>query len=332
MRIAYETMRQEFERVLNDTGLSAERAALAARIFAQNTLDGVSSHGLNRFPGFVRHIRSGKIVADAEPTLVRAHGAWEQWDGHLGPGPLNAWAATERAMALAHEQGIGCVGLRNTNHWMRGGTYGWKAAEAGFAFLGWTNTIPNMPPWGALDCRVGNNPFVLAVPRQGGHVVLDMAMTQFSYGRLSVTELQGGTLPVPGGYDERGELTRDPAAIQATRRPLPIGYWKGSGLSLLLDLLATLLSGGQSSYRIGLQGDEYAISQTHIAIDVAERGNAALVNQVVDEVIDDLHSAQPVDPDQPVRYPGQGALQTRRRHLAEGIPVEPTIWQAVLDL
>ena len=184
IRIPFTRMQQEFERVLLKWGFPEERAKLAAQIFAQNSLDGVLSHGVNRFAGFIAMIQEGYVKPQEEPEKVSALGAWEQWDGRLGPGPLNAYACTERAMALARTQGMGCVALRNTNHWMRGGAYGWQASEAGFIFIGWTNTKPNMPPWGGRDKRIGNNPLVLAVPRPEGPVVLDMATSQFSYGRL----------------------------------------------------------------------------------------------------------------------------------------------------
>src|ERR1700674_2717218 len=131
----------------------------------------------------------------------------------------------DRANALSREQGMGCVALANTNHWMRGGTYGWQAAEAGVIGICWTNTLPNLPAWGAATPRLGNNPLVIAVPRgrnAGAHVVLDMAMSQFSYGALASYRMRGESLPVPGGFDAEGLLTRDPAAIAASRRPLPI--------------------------------------------------------------------------------------------------------------
>ena len=73
-----------------------------------------------------------------------------------------------RAIALARAHGIGCVALANTNHWMRGGSYGWQAADAGVIGICWTNTLANLPPWGAADPRIGNNPLVIAVPRAAG--------------------------------------------------------------------------------------------------------------------------------------------------------------------
>ena len=331
IRVPFAKLQETFERVLLREGFTPSRAALCARLFAENTLDGVNSHGVNRFPPFVEYIRSGYVRVDAEPERVGALGAWEQWDGHLGPGPLNAHACTERAMDLAREHGIGCVALRNTNHWMRGGAYGWQAAQAGFALLCWTNTTPNMPPWGAVDARVGNNPLVLAVPRSGGPIVLDMAMSQFSYGRLGMAASAGERLPVPGGFDEQGRLTDDAEAIQATGRALPVGYWKGAGLSLLLDLIAALASGGSSTTQIGEQEREYGVCQMYIALDLHQAGDQSRLAAVVQATIDDLHSAQRAGPDA-VRYPGERALQTRNDNLQRGVPVDPEVWEHVLAL
>jgi 3-dehydro-L-gulonate 2-dehydrogenase len=232
---------------------------------------------------------------------------------------------------LAQEYGIGCVGLRNTNHWMRGGYFGWQAAEAGYAMIAWTNTKPNVPPWGAVDVRVGNNPLVLAVPGRQGPVVLDMAMSQFSFGRMEGAARAGTPLPLVGGFDKAGHLTTDAAAIIESNRALPIGYWKGSGLALLLDLVATLVAGGLATHQIGQQVTEYGVSQLFIAFDVAKGGSSALVQQVVDEILADLHSATAVT-NEVILYPGERARQQRQANLREGIPVEPQVWAKVLEL
>ena len=211
-------------------------------------------------------IRSGIVDVHARPIRVAAHGALERWDGRRGPGNLNAYESMGRAIALSLEHGVGCVALADTNHWMRGGTYGWQAAEAGAIAICWTNTLPNLPPWGATDPRVGNNPFVLAVPRAQGHVVLDMALSQFSVGALASHRMRGEQLPVDGGYDAAGNLTRDPAAIEATRRLLPIGFWKGSGLAIVLDVIAALLSGGRATFQVPTDPErETGLSQVFIA-------------------------------------------------------------------
>lgn len=331
VRVPFEQMQQEFRRVLLKVGLNQEKAELCARLLAENSRDGVLSHGVNRFSGLVDMIRQGYVKPEADAEKTASLGAWEQWDGRLGLGPVNAYRCTERAMALAAEYGLGCVGLANTNHWMRGGAYGWQAAEAGFILIAWTNTKPNMPPWGGLEKRIGNNPLVLAVPRPDGAVVLDMATSQFSYGRLETAERLGETLPVPGGFDREGNLTRDPGAILETERPLPIGYWKGSGLTLLLDLMAAFLSGGQTTYQIGQHPVEHGVSQVFIAFDASRPNSAGLGRQAVEEALRDLRSAETAE-GQAILYPGERALQTRRDSLANGIPVAASVWRQVLDL
>ena len=122
MRIAYETMLAEFERVLTKYGFSPKRAHEAAEIFAQNSLAGVFSHGLNRFPRVVEYLRKGEIDPAAEAECIASFGAMERWDGKRGFGPLNAKHAMDRAVELAHQFGIGMVALGNNNHWMRVGS------------------------------------------------------------------------------------------------------------------------------------------------------------------------------------------------------------------
>ncbi|HLO05281.1 MAG TPA: Ldh family oxidoreductase, partial [Terriglobales bacterium] len=169
LRVSYQELFDALVRVLLKLGFEPERARLCAQLFTDTTRDGVYSHGLNRFPRFVAMIRNGSIDIHAKPELVTGSGPLERWDGKIGPGNLNANHCMDRTIALAREHGMGCVALANTNHWMRGGSYGWQAADAGMIGICWTNTLPNLPPWGADDPRVGNNPLVIAVPRADGH-------------------------------------------------------------------------------------------------------------------------------------------------------------------
>jgi 3-dehydro-L-gulonate 2-dehydrogenase len=305
--------------------MEADRADLSARLFAEASRDGVSSHGLNRFPRFMRGVARGIVDVRARAIRTGGHGALERWDGRRGPGNLNAHDAMAAAVGISRAHGIGCVALGNTNHWMRGGSYGWQAAEAGVIGIGWTNTLANLPPWGASDPRVGNNPLVIAVPRENGHIVLDMAMSQFSVGALASYRLRGEALPVDGGYDRDGRLTRDPAAIEDSRRLLPAGFWKGSGLSLVLDLIAALLSDGHATHEIPQDPEEETgLSQIFIAIDPASMSSGRGLNRMTDAVVAHLHAGEG-----DVRYPGERTPATRQRSLREGVLVDAGIWAAV---
>ena len=330
-RVPYQELFDTLFQVLLKTGFEQERATLSARLFTDATCDGVYSHGVNRFQQYVRMIHNGTIDIRAQPELVASHGSLERWDGRLGPGNLNAHHCMERAIAIARDSGIGCVALAKTNHWMRGGSYGWQAAEAGAIGICWTNTMSNLPPWGASGPRLGNNPLVIAVPRPGGHVVLDMAMSQFSYGTLASYRRSGKPLPVEGGYDAAGRLTRDAAAIEASQRPLPIGYWKGSGLSLVLDMMGAMLSGGWATHQIRSDTfKETGISQVFIALDLSSLDRDGFAARISDEIVKHLKSMPDAEPG--VRYPGEKTLRTRKENLEKGIPVEPAIWQSVKAL
>ena len=103
------------------------------------------------------YLNRGWVDAKARPTIAKELGVIEIYDGHAGPGILNALFATERAMAIAAQQGVGIVTLRNTTHWMRGGSYGWLAADKGFVAISWTNTESCMPAWGGKNTRLGNS-------------------------------------------------------------------------------------------------------------------------------------------------------------------------------
>ena len=208
IRIPLETLVAEYVRVLEKIGMEPERAALVARLIGDNQKDGtipdrfynadavftsvqpeahacarelcactgVYSHGLNRFNGFLKSMSPDAdgvpININATPELVSSFGVMEQYDGCMGVGPYNAHFSMGRAIELAQKHGIGCVSLRNTNHWQRGGAYGLQAAESGMIGICWTNTTGNMPPWGSAQVKIGNNPIVFCVPRANGEHVL----------------------------------------------------------------------------------------------------------------------------------------------------------------
>lgn len=332
MRIRYEDMKREFERILIKKGVEEARAKEAAEIFADSSADGVYSHGYLRFPRVVEYIEKGYIDVHALPETEVSVGAAQRWNGHLGLGMLNAKMAMARAVELAGQFGIGMVAMHHTNHWMRGGTYGWQAADAGCIGICWTNTGPIMPAWGARDSRIGNNPFILAVPRKNGeHVVVDTAMALYSYGKLETTRLNGEQLPYAGGFDAAGNLTCDPAAIEETMRVLPIGYWKGSGMSIAFDLIANMMTLGNTVTKIREEcEDEYGLSQVFIAIDPALlSGDCDAADELIAQVLADIHASVPDEAGRAARYPGESTLKRRKENMEKGIPVKEEIWNRI---
>ena len=146
-------------------------------------------------------------------------------------------------------------------------------------------------------------------------------------------EMRGEMLPVPGGYDEAGNISTDPGEISKSWRVLPIGFWKGSGMSILLDLLAAVLGGGRSTYEVGKLGDdEYQLSQVCIAIDAKALAGESFLASAVNDVLADIKASVRVDPGQEIYYPGEKELKTRAENMAKGIPVDDGVWAKIRAL
>jgi len=333
-RISFDEMKATIKQAFVNAGMPDEKAEICARVHTESSRDGVYSHGLNRVNRFVHFIKKGWVDVHAEPTLERNLGTMEIYNGNLGPGILNAIFAMNRATEIAAKNGIGLVSLNNTTHWMRGGTYGWQAAEKGYIGICWTNTESCMPAWGAKSWAIGNNPFIMAVPRKEGHVVLDMAMSQYSYGKLQVTRLKNQKLPFPGGFDQEGRLTDDPATIEESHRILPMGYWKGSGFAVMLDLISALLSGGLTTSGIdkaGL-GSCGSCCQVFIALDPLKFNSQEFIDQAISDTIQQIKTSELAEGSSEIFYPGEQSQKTRNENMELGIPVDDGVWEKVKEL
>ena len=332
MRIPYDEMVAEFVRVLEKYGIEGDEAVLSAKLFADASADGVHTHGLQRFPKFIASIKSGAVDVSKRAVPVERIGLIERWDGQRGPGNLNAWKCMERAIELAKENGVGIVALRNTNHWMRPGNYGIQAVNNDCIGILWTNTVPNMPAWEGKEAKLGNNPAVFAVPYKDTPVLVDVAMSMFSYGKLEKYKREGVECPVDGGIDKNGNITRDPAAILETHQVLPIGYWKGSGLSLVLDLIASCLAGGTFTRGIGELPYETELSQLFIAFSLFNFPDRARLEDEIGKTLADLDASTPVKEGNSVHYPGEGMKKTREESMRIGVFADDTLWAKVKEL
>jgi 3-dehydro-L-gulonate 2-dehydrogenase len=325
MRITFEALKETFKRILLQADFSEDKAEVCADIFASNSRDGVYSHGLNRFPVFMEYVGLGLINPKAEAKIESRKGMMEIWNGFRGPGMYNARICMRRAVSMAKENGIGLAVIHDNNHWMRGGTYGLIAAESGCIGICFTNALASMAPWGGKEARLGNNPLVIAIPRDKGVILLDMALSQFSYGKMQEYELGHKMLPVDGGYDEQGNLIRDPALIRRNKSALPIGFWKGSGMAMVLDMVLCTLAGGLSTADITAAGKEAGLSQCFVAIQ-PDRFHPEYIEQIIE------YSRSSTMSGSQIHFPGERMLVVREQNQREGIPVDPGIWKKVCEM
>lgn len=336
MRLTFDEIYTEIKRVFIENGLSKEKAEKCALIHTESTYDGIYSHGINRVARFVDYIKKGWVDINADPTIEKEFGAIKIVNGNMGPGVLNALYGTESAIELADQYGIGMVGLKNTTHWMRGGSYGLHAAKKGYIAIMWTNTESVMPPWGGKEIKLGNNPFVMAAPgdKEGSELLLDMAISQYAYGKLQVTRLAGKKLPFPGGFDKDGNVTDDPGAIEESMRIMPIGYWKGSSFSFMLDLLGTLLTDGIGAADLDKAGKGSCggASQVMIVIDPKQITDSEKMKESIEKAIAHIKSSAPSENSTGIFVPGEDFTKFRIEHDEKGIFVDDSIWEEILSL
>lgn len=318
--------------VFNQLGFNQEHSNILAQTHTQSTMFGVNSHGINRVPLFAQYVKDQVVSTTNTAVKTESFGAIERWDGEFGSGILNATICTDRAIALAKNTGLGLVALKNTNHWMRAGTYGLKAAQQGCIGIMFTNTQANMPPWGGKRNRIGNNPLVIAVPNKPYPVVLDMALSQYSFGKVHQYQMRKQTLPFPGGWNAQHQATTQPDEIMATEQAMPVGYWKGSALSMVLDMLATLLAAGDATCHISDRPIETGVSQVFMCIDTHAFGQPHLQQQILDDIIEYTTSAPCIAEDDAIYYPGQRAYQQFEKSKSEGVVIDTEIWQQILAL
>ena len=325
---AVKRMARGLERFLN-----AQDAKRFAEIFAGNSLDGVYSHGMNRYPRYLSDMESG--LCDAKVTQaerVSGLGGLEVWDAHFGVGPLIAQQMAERAIELARTHGIACVALRNNSHWLRAGRYGLMMADAGMMGLCMTNTCMNLVAYGAKEPSTGNNPITIAIPRRAGSLVMDMAVSQYAFGKLEIMAQEGGMLDTPCGYDTDGNLTNDPKKIVESGLMTPMALWKGSALSIMIDLMVSMLSLGRTSLTIGTPADgEKGMSQMFVCMNPAAVIDMDKAEAQMEKTIAFLNSLEPKDGAHGVHAPGENLEKTRARNRERGIPVTEDTWQKIVN-
>ena len=325
---AVEKMAKGLERFMDQ-----KTAAHFAAIFAGNSLDGVYSHGMNRYPRYLDDMESGLC----DPSVTQAQrvsglGGLEVWDAHFGVGPLIAEQMAERAVELAKTHGIACVALRNNSHWLRAGRYGLMMADAGMMGICMTNTCMNLVAYGAKEPSTGNNPITFAIPRRAGSLVMDMAVSQYAFGKLEIMAQEGGMLDTACGYDLEGNLTNDPRKITQSKLMTPMALWKGSALSIMIDLMVSMLSLGRTSLEIGKPDDgEKGMSQMFICMNPAAVVDMDKAEEQMEKSIAFLNALQPKGGKGGVHAPGQNLEKTRARNRERGIPVTEETWQKILD-
>lgn len=272
MRIAETLLRDAAREILTGLGEEKENAAIAAEILVRSDMRGVSTHGVNLLRQIVKRKAAAMLSIPTRVEILREDAAAALLDGCDGLGQVAGYRAMRLSVEKALQAGIAMVGVRNTNNVGALGYYTSTAASSGKVIaLCMTNGNPSVAPYGSADPFFGTNPISVGIPLPGGNpIVLDMSSSVVARGKIRLAALSGEKIPLGWACDETGAPTTDPAkALKGSL--LPLGGPKGSGLAMVIDILAGLLTG--SAYGLKLKSfheleGPTGVGATFIAIDI----------------------------------------------------------------
>jgi L-2-hydroxycarboxylate dehydrogenase (NAD+) len=330
-RIPAATLRAFLVDALRACGLDEADAATVADAMLEADLTGVDAHGIFRLPAYVRQLKRGVMNPRAKVTVLERSGATALIDGDHGMGHVVMTYAAKLAVELARDSGVGWVGARRSNHAGAGAIYASMALQQGMiGIYGAASSVNHMAPWGGTEALLGTNPIAVAIPAgDEAPVILDIATSLASNGAIRTHELEGR--PMPEGWvqnrDDGAPIT-DPRGINEGTY-LPMGGYKGSGLSIVIGLLAGTLNRAAFGRDIkdfaAPPGGELNVGQFVIALDIARFIAPDVFKAEVDRHIRDLASSRALPGVEAVRVPGQGRVARRKEREENGVPLNAAV-------
>lgn len=246
IKISIDNVRQVVLDTLLKVGVSEADSEIVLDTILFANRRGVATHGIGRLPLYIHKIKSGHYNPRNETEVLVDSAAYALLDAHNGFGQVVAYKAMKMAIEKARKYGISVVGVRNSNNFGTAGFFGDMAAREGCAAMVYANAAPAIAPTGGNKTIFGTNPLCFAFPGFGIYepILLDMATTIAARGKIRLAAKNGEKIPFDWAIGPDGKPTDDPnVALMGSL--LPIGGYKGYGLSMFVDLFAGLLTGSQ---------------------------------------------------------------------------------------
>lgn len=311
-------------------GVPPDAAQVTANNLVFANLRGVDSHGVIRLKIYLDRLRLGSFKPDVVPHTVSDSPSCALLDAGQGLGQVAAIHAMHLAISKAADTGVAWVSVRNSNHFGAASFYALEALPHEMIGFAATNAGPSMAPSGGRQARLGNNPIAIAVPAQKHPpVVFDIATGAAAWGKIFVAQQEKKKIPLSWALDKHGMPTDDPDAAADGGLIQPFGGYKGYGMSLLIDLLTGLLSGGAFSTQVNTLYQQLSepagIAHTCVALRIDRFMPVAEFKARVDQLIDCMHQCPPAAGADRIFVPGEIEFEIEQRRKKEGIPINTAL-------
>jgi L-2-hydroxycarboxylate dehydrogenase (NAD+) len=313
-------------RIFASHGVPDADAARVAQCLVQADLRGVSSHGVGRIPIYTERLRRGLVKARPEIRIERPTTVTAQVDGDNGLGFVVATAAMAEGIRIARDHGIGFVAAQHSAHFGMAASYLLQAVEAGLSAFVFTNASPAMPIWGGREPFLGTSPFAFAAPAGERHpgILLDMATSVVARGKIRRAAQKGEPIPLGWALDAEGKPTTD-AQKGYDGIILPLGGPKGSGLSLMMEVLAGVMSGAAFGGQVRNQYSDFDEPQNVGHCFIVMRPDlfvgAEAYRARIDQLIDRAKSTGRAEGIEEILMPGEPESRAEAARRLHGVPL-----------
>jgi len=334
--VAHELLADFCAACFEKLGLSRPDAELTSRSLVWASLRGTDSHGVVLAKEYAERIRLGSINPHSRYAVVSEGPATALMDAAAGVGQVAGFRAMTKAVEKTSHAGVGIVGVKNSSHFGAAAFYSMMAVEHDMIGFTTTNAPPTMAPWGGKARRLGNNPLSVAVPAgKYPPLVLDMATGASAWGKIFIAQQQGRKIPLTWALDKNGQPTDDPNVAFDGGFIQPIGEYKGYGLSLMLDVLAGVLTGSGFSIHIPAWNDRDQAQQVgHLmaAVRISCFMPVETFRARIDELIRLMKDCPIAPGSDRVLVPGEIEFETEEQRRARGIPIHSAVKQDLVKL
>lgn len=331
------TTEAELERyaveVFHSVGMPAASAAVVAEVLIWADLRGVDTHGVARLPQYIQWAQDGIINVRPQLQPEQLSGSLLRLHADRAAGPLAMVDAVSRLAPMARREGIAAAVVSRMTHSGALGYYTLKLAEQGMACIAFNAGIPLIPYHGARIAALGTNPISIAVP--GGTcepIVFDMASSVVALGKLMQARKTGKPLEPGWAVDENGVPTTDAASATMV---LPLGGAKGSGLSLMIECLASLLGGSpliSDALESSGEGKQHRQNAMLVAIDVSKFMDIQDFHVQVDRLVGVLKALPVAMETDEILVPGERGHRSAMERRTNGIPLPDKVVAELADL
>ena len=321
---------------LSKVGVPEEDAQMVADVLVTADLRGIGSHGISRLPIYIKRLKQGLVNATPRLKTIKSTQTSLLIDGDNGLGQVVGIKVMEQVLALARKNHQAIVAVRNTNHIGIGSYFPLMAASEDMIGLALANASAHMAPWGGIKPLLGTNPIAIAVPAgEYPPVVLDMATSVVARGKILLAAQEGDKIPLGWALDQEGNPTEDPEKAKYGS-VLPVGGPKGYGLSLMVDILAGVLTGANFGGCVPSMTEDFSrrldVGIFFAAFKIENFMSLDFFKQRMDEMIRTIKDSPQAPGVDEIFLPGECEYKIQRERLTGGIPLEENLVKELGDL